>query len=593
MDDTRPNSAAPAESSSTFSVAARLLLYCGQGEGPAILFGLGLLLLSTALSLLQPWPMKLVIDSVIGSVPPPAFLSKLVQLLSGTNSPLGLLVVLCLGQLLLAVVTGLLTVASTYVLVAVGLRMVFKLRCALFEKIQRLSLRFHDNTTVGDSLYRVAWDSYSIQAIFNTGLVPALTAVLTLLGVGLLLASRDWLVALAGLVVCAALALLVRKLDRPMTQSSMKVHERESEITTRVQEALSGIRAVQAFGREGFETQRFRDHAESSLRASLWLTVLQTASQTVVGLLLAAATALLVWISAYRVLQGRLSTGDVVLTVAYMAMLFRPLEALANTAAYIQGAVAGARRVFSILDAVPDVADAPDAVELPARARGEVELRDVSFAYRAGEMVLQKVSLHIPPGMTSALVGPSGAGKTTLVSLLMRFYDPTSGSILLDGWDLRTIKINSLRRNVSLVLQEPVLFGSTIAENISYGLAGATQDQIESAARAAGAHEFILDLPQGYDTKISERGVSLSGGQRQRISIARAFLKDAPILIMDEPTSALDAETETNLLEALERLKRGRTTIIIAHRLSTIRAADHIIVLSNGKIVERGTHHEL
>jgi ATP-binding cassette subfamily B protein len=542
---------------------------------------------------LQPWPMKLVIDSVVGSVPPPGVLTRLAQLLSGTSPRVGLLIVLCLGQLLLALVTGLLTIASTYVLIAVGLRMVFKLRCALFEKIQRLSLRFHDNTTVGDSLYRVAWDSYSIQAIFNTGLIPALTAILTLLGVGALLASRDWLVALVGLGVCVALALFVRKLDRPMTQSSMKVHERESEITTRVQEALTGIRAVQAFGREGFESQRFRDHAESSLRASLRLTVFQTASQTVVGLLLAAATALLVWVSAYRVLQGRLSTGDVVLTVAYIAMLFRPLEALANTAAYIQQAAAGARRVFSILDAVPDVADAPDAVELPARARAEVELRDVSFAYRAGEMVLQKVSLHIPPGMTLALVGPSGAGKTTLVSLLMRFYDPTSGSILLDGRDLRTIKINSLRRNVCLVLQEPVLFGSTIAENISYGLAGATQDQIESAAKAAGAHEFIMDLPRGYDTKISERGVSLSGGQRQRISIARAFLKDAPILIMDEPTSALDAETETNLLEALERLKRGRTTIIIAHRLSTIRGADHIIVLSNGRIVEKGTHQEL
>jgi len=592
MNDTCANPA-PAESSSTLSVALRLLFYCGKGEGPAILLGLGLLLLGTGISLLQPWPMKLVLDSVIGTVPPPAFLSRLAQLLGGISPRVALLLVLCLGQLLLALASGLLTVASTYVLIAVGLRMVFKLRCALFEKIQRLSLRFHDNTTVGDSLYRVAWDSYSIQAIFNTGLIPALTAIVTLLGVGAMLISRDWLIAVAGLGVCIILAMLVRKLDRPMTQSSMKVHERESEITTRVQEALSGIRAVQAFGREAFETQRFKDHAESSLRASLRLTVLQTASQTFVGLLLAAGTALLIFVCAYRVLQGRLSTGDVVLSVAYMAMLFRPLEALANTAAYVQGAVAGARRVFLILDAVPDVADAPNAVELPDRSGGEVEFRDVSFAYRQGEMVLQRISFQIPSGMTLALVGPSGAGKTTLVSLLMRFYDPTIGMILLDGRDLRTIKINSLRRNVALVLQDPVLFGSTIAENISYGLAGATQDQIEAAARAAGAHEFIADLPQGYDTRISERGVSLSGGQRQRISIARAFLKDAPILIMDEPTSALDAQTETHLLEALERLKRGRTTIIIAHRLSTIRGADRIAVMANGKIVEVGTHEDL
>jgi ATP-binding cassette subfamily B protein/subfamily B ATP-binding cassette protein MsbA len=593
MDDTRPNTASAADSGSTLNVAMRLLLYCGQGEGPSILLGLGLLLLGTGISLLQPWPMKLVLDSVIGTVPPPAFLSRLAQLLGGISPRLDLLLILCAGQLLLALVSGLLTVASTYFLIAVGLRMVFKLRCALFEQIQRLSLRFHDNTSVGDSLYRVAWDSYSIQAIFNTGLIPALTAILTLVGVGTILVSRDWLVAVAGLGVCIALAILVRRLDRPMTQSSMKVHERESEITTRVQEALSGIRAVQAFGREGFETQRFKDHAESSLRASLRLTVLQTASQTLVGLLLAAATALLIFISAYRVLQGRLSTGDVVLTVAYMAMLFRPLEALANTAAYVQGAVAGARRVFCILDAVPDVADAPDAVELSARAQGQVELRDVCFAYRPGEMVLQNINLQIVPGMTLALVGPSGAGKTTLVSLLMRFYDPTSGTILLDGRDLRAIKLNSLRRNIALVLQDPVLFGSTIAENISYGLAEAKQDQIEAAAKAAGAHEFIMVLPQGYDTKISERGVSLSGGQRQRISIARAFLKDAPILIMDEPTSALDAQTETHLLEALERLKRGRTTIIIAHRLSTIRGADQIVVMAKGRIVEVGMHDAL
>jgi ATP-binding cassette subfamily B protein len=593
MRDTAAHTGAPAESSSTFTVAVRLLFYCGRGEGPAIGLGLGLLLLSTALSLLQPWPIKLVIDSVIGDVAAPAFLWQTAQVVSSTNAKMGLLVILCAGQLLLAVITGLLAVASTYMLVAIGLRMVFKLRCALFEKIQRLSLRFHDNTSVGDSLYRVAWDSYSIQAIFNSGLIPVLTAVLTLLGVGALLISRDWLVAVAALVVCVALALLVRKLDRPMTQSSMKVHERESEITTRVQEALTGIRAVQAFGREDFESRRFRDQAESSLRASLSLTVLQTASQTVVGLMLAAATAMLVWVSAYRVLQGRLHTGDVVLTVAYMAMLFRPLEALANTAAYIQSAVAGARRVFSILDAVPDVTDAPGAMELTTPAQGALELRDVSFSYRPTELVLKGINLEIPAGTTIALVGPSGAGKTTLVSLLMRFYDPVGGKILLDGRDLRSITLASLRRNVALVLQEPVLFGSTIAENISYGLGGAGPQQIEAAAKAAGAHQFIMELPRGYDTKIGERGVNLSGGQRQRISIARAFLKDAPVLIMDEPTSALDAETETHLLEALKRLMRGRTTIIIAHRLSTIRGADRIIVLSRGEIAEVGTHEEL
>jgi ABC-type multidrug transport system fused ATPase/permease subunit len=255
--------------------------------------------------------------------------------------------------------------------------------------------------------------------------------------------------------------------------------------------------------------------------------------------------------------------------------------------------VAGARRVLAILDATPDIADRPDAIKLLARARGELELRNVLFGYRPGQLALDDVSMRVPAGMTVALVGASGAGKTTLVSLLMRFYDPAAGNILLDGRDLREITLASLRQNISLVLQEPVLFGSTIAENIAYGLGGATQEEIWAAAKSAGAHEFIMETPLGYETKLGERGVSLSGGQRQRISIARAFLKDTPVLLMDEPTSALDSRTEAQLLEAMEKLKRGRTTIIIAHRLSTIRAVDRIAVLSRGKIVETGTHEEL
>jgi len=401
------------------------------------------------------------------------------------------------------------------------------------------------------------------------------------------------MVAVAGIGVCIPLAMLVRRLDPPMSESSMKVHERESEMTSRVQEALTGIRAVQAFGRESFEDERFRGAAQSSLKASLHLTVLQTASQSLVGLLLALATAILVGISAYHVLRGWLSTGDVVLTAAYVVMLFRPLETLANTAGYLQGAVAGARRVLTILDRTPDVADQPNAIKITTRARGQIELQNISFGYRPGQLALDDISMEIPAGTTLALVGPSGAGKTTLVSLLMRFYDPSTGKILLDGRDIRGITLASLRQNIARVLHEPVLFGSTIAENIAYGLGGASQQQIQSAAKAAGAHEFITELPLGYETRLGERGVSLSGGQRQRISIARAFLKDAPILIMDEPTSALDSKTESQLLAALEQLKSNRTTIIIAHRLSTIRAVDQIAVMSRGQIVETGTHEEL
>jgi ATP-binding cassette subfamily B protein/subfamily B ATP-binding cassette protein MsbA len=323
------------------------------------------------------------------------------------------------------------------------------------------------------------------------------------------------------------------------------------------------------------------------------LTVLQVASQAIVGLLLAAGTAGVVWLAATRALAGYLTAGDVVLLTAYVAMLYKPLETLSYTAAIVQGAAAGGRRVFEILDALPEVREKSEATALVGRAHGHLVFEHVSFAYTPAQPVLRDVSLDIPVGTTVAIVGASGAGKTTLASLLLRFYDPTGGRITLDGRDLRDLTLESLRRNVALVLQEPVLFSATIRENIAYGRPDATIAEIEQAARAAGAHAFVDALPDRYDTKIGERGGALSGGQRQRIAIARAFLKDAPILVMDEPTSALDVETEAYLLTSLAELSRGRTTIVIAHRLSTIRNADQVVVLDAGRKVQEGTHAEL
>jgi ABC-type multidrug transport system fused ATPase/permease subunit len=312
-----------------------------------------------------------------------------------------------------------------------------------------------------------------------------------------------------------------------------------------------------------------------------------------VGLLLAGGTAAVVWISGQRVLQGILTVGDVVLLVSYLAMLYQPLQTLALTAATVQSAAASARRVFSILDAIPEVMDKAGAIPLPARTPGPIVFDHVAFAYDKGKPVLKDVCLEIAPGQTVALVGPSGAGKTTIANLFMRFYDPIEGQIRLNGVDLRSLTLKSLRQNMALVLQEPVLFSSTIRENIAYGCPEATSERIEAAAQDAGAHDFIQALPQGYETQIGERGVSLSGGQRQRLSIARAFLKDAPILILDEPTSALDSATEQQVLEALKRLMKDRTTLIIAHRLSTVRHADQIVVVQDGKIAEAGSHEQL
>ncbi|MHB8574691.1 MAG: ABC transporter ATP-binding protein, partial [Dehalococcoidia bacterium] len=580
------------------TIATRLLRECAAGEAWRVSLGLALLFGASAAALLQPWPLKLVVDAVLGDRRAPTALSNLAGFVQHhspwpVDAKFALLFVLCGCVLAIQVLIGLLNVASTYVLVAAGLRMVFKLRCRTFDHLQRMSLSFHDRTAVGDSLYRVTWDTYCVQSLFNGGIVPAVTAIATLVGITVIMALLDPVVTVAALSIGAPLLLLIRRLDRPMTSRSLHVHERDSAISTRVQEALTGIRAVQAFGREDFESTRFRDHADASLRANLLLTVLQAGSQAAVGLLLAAGTALVVLIGATRAIHGHLTVGDVVLIVAYVAMLYKPLETLAYTAATLQGATAGARRVYGVLDTEPAVTDAPDARELPHRAQGRVTFEEVSFGYLDDRKVLDDISLDVAPATTVALVGASGAGKTKLMSLLLRFYDTASGRVMLDGQDLRGLSLRSVRSNLALVLQEPILFSASLRENIAYGRPAATLEEIKAAARAADADRFIEALPAGYETQIGERGVMLSGGQRQRLSIARAFLKDAPVLIMDEPTSALDPETEQSLLRSLAALKQGRTTFIIAHRLSTIRDADRIAVLESGRLIEQGTHAEL
>jgi ABC-type multidrug transport system fused ATPase/permease subunit len=386
--------------------------------------------------------------------------------------------------------------------------------------------------------------------------------------------------------------LIIRAFGRRINEQSRAYHEKESSLVASVQESLSAIRAIQAFTLEPETRHRFVDQSRQSLVASQRMTRTQLAYAACAGLTVSVGTAAVVWFASHEVIQGRMSVGDILVFLAYLGILYQPMNTFSQSAGVIQSSRAQLQRVFEIIDAVPDISDRPDAIDLPP-VRGHIEFRDVSFHYAPDQTVLDDIQLTVEPGRVIAIVGKTGAGKTTMASLLLRFYDPNAGALLLDGRDFRSIRLASLRRQVSVVLQDPILFATTIAENIAYGKPGAAREAIQQAARRAQAHDFIQALPQGYDTLLGERGVNLSGGQRQRLSIARAFLKDAPILILDEPTSALDSQTEQALLASLFDLMRGRTTFIIAHRLSTVRQADQIIVLEHGRIVETGTHDEL
>src|ERR1051326_6499063 len=590
----------PSEISRTWSpwkISARLIVRYSAGEYRRILLGILLMFGMSAVALLQPWPLKLVLDSVLGPKALSGQSALFHQLTDRTFLPvdpvLAALAFLCVSIVLIQLVTGALNIWSTQELVAIGLRMVFKLRCAVFDHVQRLSLTFHDSTTVGDSSYRIAWDAYSVQTIFNQGVVPAVTAVITLAGIVAVMFTRDWSLTLAALSVAVPLLLVISRFEKRMAARAAQVRQRESDVNSRVQETLSSIRAVQAFGREDYENDRFRSYAEASAQASLRLTLIQTSAQFAIAVILACGTAAVIWLAASRTLQGRLSPGDVVLMASYMTMLYKPIEALAYSAAGIHQGSAAAMRVFQVLDFMPDVRESRDARALAGWSKGGVRFEQVSFAYPGRQPVLRNITLDVPAGSSLALVGPSGAGKTTLASLLLRLYDVSSGRITLDGVDIRSLTLKSLRSNVGLMLQQNILFGASVNENIAYGKPGPSFDEIRAAARASGADEFIMALPQQYDTQIGEHGWLLSGGQCQRISLARAFLKDAPILILDEPTVGLDAATENAMMESLDDLMHGRTTIIVAHNLSTVRHVDHIAVLKEGSLVEAGNHRKL
>ena len=541
-------------------------------------------ILASPISLLFPLPLKIAVDSAIADHPLPLFLAALLpaSAVSSSIAILLLAVALLIAVNLLSLLQDFFTsFMGTYT----GEKLVLDFRTRLFSYAQRLSVSYHDVKGSADSIYRIQNDAMALQYLTVDGFIPIATAVLTLIGMIWATAWIDWQLALVALAISPVL-LTLSTLYRPLLRNqSRDIKKMESSTWSIVQEVLSSLRVVQAFGREGHEQERYVRRSTEGMRARLKLAVAQGRYGMLVGLTMTLGTATVLWLGVRHVQAQTLTLGSLLLVMAYLGQLYEPLRTIGRKVASLQNHLASVERAFFLLDQLPEVVERPDARPL-SRALGAVNYRDVSFGYRDEHAILHDIRFEVPAGTRVGIAGQTGAGKTTLVSLLARFHDVSSGQILLDGVDLRDYKLNDLRNQFAIVLQEPVLFSTSVAENIGYARAGASQEEIVRAAKLANAHNFIMGLPDGYQTLVGERGMRLSGGERQRISLARAFLKDAPILILDEPTSAVDIATEAAIMEAMERLMCGRTTFMIAHRLSTLEKCDLQLQLENGCLVD-------
>ena len=541
-------------------------------------------LLSSPLALLTPLPLKIAVDSVIGSHPLPGFLDAL---LPATVSHSDFAVLALATGLLVAItlLSQLQELTSSVLRTYTGEKLVLDFRAQLFRHIQRLSLTYADSKGTSDSTYRIQYDAPAIQYVAIDGVIPFIAAGFTIAGMIAVTARVDWQLALIALVISPALFLVTWVYRERLRTGSREVKKLESSALSLVQEVLAAIRVVKAFGQEDREQERFVRRSSEGMWARIRMTFVEGGYGLLVGLITAVGTSAVLLIGVRHVQSGVLTLGDLLLVMSYVSQLYAPLKTMSRKAASLQSNLAGAERAFALLDEAPDVLERPKARPI-TRAAGALAFRDVCFAYEQDRAILHDLSFDIPAGACVGITGTTGAGKTTLVSLLTRFYDPTAGEILLDGVDLRDYNLADLRNQFAIVLQEPVLFSTSIAENIAYARPGASERDIIAAASAAGAHEFIARLPQGYKTLVGERGMRISGGERQRIALARAFLKDAPILILDEPTSSVDMRTEAAITEAMERLMHGRTTFMIAHRLSTLAICDVLMKIEDGRLID-------
>jgi ATP-binding cassette subfamily B protein len=546
----------------------------------AAIFALSLL--ATPLALLTPLPLKLAVDSALGSEPLPRVVSALVpDALEG--SPAAVLALAAGMILAVAFLTQFQRAASSALRTWTGEKLVLEFRARLFRQVQRLSLSYHDTRGTADSTYRIQYDASSLPNVVIDGLAPFVGAVATFASMLYVSFRIDWQLALVALAISPILFGVARAYRRRLRSRSRQVKRLESAALGVVQEVLGALGIVKGFAQEEREQARFVAQANAGLVARMRLRLAEEAMDLILGVTTAFGSAAVLWVGAEHVRAGTLTLGELLLVMGYLAQLYDPLKTISKRIASLQSHLASAERAFDLLDEAPDVEERPDARRL-VRARGAIRFCELDFAYGDGPRVLRDVDFELPAGARVGIVGKTGAGKTTLLRLLMRFYDPVAGRILLDGVDLRDYRVADLRHQFSLVLQEPILFSTSVRENIAYARPDASEQEIVRAAQAAHAHEFISELPQGYATRVGERGMRLSGGERQRIALARAFLKDAPMLLLDEPTSSVDLRTEGVIVEAMEQLMQGRTTFMIAHRLATLESCDLLLRLEGGRL---------
>src|SRR5712691_4151001 len=558
-----------------------------------VAWALAQVFLVAGVELLKPWPLQIVIDYVLGGKTPPVAPNGGGLLGQFLSLPPGLLLLFaCIALVIVHFSAGALTLWHNYTTIRVGQSMVNDLRGDLYAHLQRLSLAYHGRQRVGDLMYRITADSFAVQTMIMNGVLPILSALILLGGMLIVLFPMDPFLTLLSLAIVPVLFALIAGFNRKIVDVATEVRDLDSRVYSLVQWGMAAIKVVQVFTKEEEEHRRFMGTSRDSLRATLRLYNWQTLYSGGVNAVIALGTAIVIYAGARAVMAGSLSLGQLIVFIAYLAQLYDPINKITQSWGLIAGARVGAARVFEVLETEADLKSGTRQFP-PQGARGAIAWRGVSFRYRPETPVLNDIDVAVPAGAKIAIVGPTGAGKSTLLGLLPRFFDPIRGVVTLDGADIRDYALPSLRRQIAMVLQPPLIFPLSVADNIAYGRPGAAQPAIENAARLARIHDLIAGLPEGYQTLLGEAGVPLSEGEKQRITIARALLRDAPILILDEPTSALDVATEALVMAAIETLMHGRTTFIIAHRLSTVRRCDHIIVLRDGIIAEQGNFAEL